>query len=80
MDQGSEVSNMGSPNKTHTYEARIKMEDKIIFKTTGENLDKLKVILSDRCELEHSGVEGEIIELATGKIVYKFHKQTIIDK
>ncbi|MCW8398007.1 hypothetical protein OQJ26_04275 [Legionella sp. PATHC038] len=71
---------MNSLRQKDPYEARVTIENKIISKTTGQNIDALKVHLSQQCDLEHSGVEGEIIELATGKIVYRCHKQTIIDQ
>ncbi|KTC83538.1 hypothetical protein [Legionella cincinnatiensis] len=71
---------MDSSNEKNTYEARILIENKIIFTTTGKDLDNLKICLSEKCDQEHSGVEGEIIELASGLIIYKCHKQTIIDQ
>ncbi len=71
---------MSAPKEKDLYEARVKIEDKIISKTTGTSVDSLMVLLSEQCDLEHSGAEGEIIEIATGKIIYKCHKQTIIDK
>lgn len=71
---------MDPPTEKSSYEARVKIENIIISKTTGGNVDALKVYLSEKCDLEHSGAEGEIIELTTGKIIYKCHKQTIIDK
>ncbi|KTC90542.1 hypothetical protein OQJ15_07885 [Fluoribacter dumoffii] len=71
---------MNSPTQKDPFEARVKIENRIISKTTGPNIEILKIHLSEQCDLEHSGVEGEIIELATGKIVYRCHKQTIIDQ
>lgn len=71
---------MNSPIEKDPYEAIIKIEDMVISKTTGKNIEVLKIHLSNECDLEHSGAEGEIIELATGKIIYRCHKQTIIDK
>ncbi|MCW8408108.1 hypothetical protein OQJ13_03885 [Legionella sp. PATHC035] len=71
---------MNSLKQNDPYEARVTIEKKIISKTTGQSIDALKVHLSEQCDLEHSGAEGEIIELATGKIIYRCHKQTIIDQ
>ncbi|CAM2925217.1 Uncharacterised protein [Legionella steigerwaltii] len=71
---------MNSRSQKDPYEARIKIENQIISITTGQNIDALKVHLSEQCDLEHSGAEGEIIELATGIIIYRCHKQTIIDQ
>ncbi|KTD69128.1 MULTISPECIES: hypothetical protein [Legionella] len=71
---------MNSFSPKDLYEARIKIENKVISTTTGKNIDTLKIHLSERCDLEPSGTEGEIIELATGKIIYRCNKQTIIDK
>ncbi len=78
-DEKSEIV-MGSSNEKDTYEARIVIENKIIFKTTGKNLDNLKICLSEKCDQEHSGAEGVIVELASGSIIYRCHKQTIIDQ
>ncbi|KTD60611.1 hypothetical protein Lsai_0069 [Legionella sainthelensi] len=55
---------MGSSNEKDTYEARIVIKNKIIFKTTGKDLDNLKICLSENCDQEHSGAEGVIVELA----------------
>lgn len=71
---------MNSSIEKDPYEAIVKIEEIIISKTTGNNIEALKIHLSNQCDLEHSGVEGEIVELATGKIIYRCHKQTIIDK
>lgn len=64
----------------NSYEARVKIEDCVISSTRGDSVEQLKVFLSQQCDLEQSGAEGEIIECATGKIVYKCHKQTVIDE
>ena len=37
------------------YEAQIKIGNKIVFKTTGKELNDLIVTLAAHCELEHSG-------------------------
>ncbi|KTD62620.1 hypothetical protein Lsan_1802 [Legionella santicrucis] len=71
---------MDSSNEKDTYEARILIENKIIFKTTGKDLDNLKICLSEKCDQEHSGTEGVIVELVSGLIIYRCHKQTIIDQ
>ncbi|MCE0724447.1 MULTISPECIES: hypothetical protein [Legionella] len=71
---------MNSPIENDPYEAIVKIEEIVISKITGKNIDALKIHLSDKCDLEHSGAEGTIIELATGKIIYRCHKQTIIDQ
>ena len=62
------------------YEARIKIGEEIIFKTTGKKLNDLKIALAAHCELESSGAVGEIIELGTNEVVYSCRKQTIIDE
>ncbi|HHF7372975.1 hypothetical protein [Legionella bozemanae] len=71
---------MNSPIEDDPYEAVVKIDEIVISKITGKNIDALKIHLSDKCDLEHSGAAGEIIELATGKIIYRCYKQTIIDK
>ncbi|PWY54312.1 hypothetical protein DGG96_17845 [Legionella qingyii] len=71
---------MNSPKEKDPYEARMKMEGKIISSTTGSNIDSLMILLTEQCDSEHSGTEGEIIEVATGKVIYRCHKQTIIDQ
>lgn len=71
---------MDSPKKYDRYEARILIENEVILKKTGNNIDELKVYLIEKCDQEHSGTEGEIIERASGTIIYRCHKQTIIDK
>ncbi len=65
--------------KHDLYEAQIKIGNKIVFKTTGKELNDLIVTLAAHCELEHSGAEGEIIKLGTNEIVYHCRKQTIVD-
>lgn len=62
------------------YEARVKIGNNIISKITGIKVDPLKVHLSVQCDLESSGANGEIIDLITGKIIYRCRKQTIVDK
>ncbi|KTD09120.1 hypothetical protein Lgra_2355 [Legionella gratiana] len=71
---------MDPSNEKDIYEARILIENEIIFKTTGKNLDDLKICLSEKCDQEHSGAEGEIVEIISGSIMYRCHKQTIIDQ
>lgn len=71
---------MGSSNEKDIYEARVLIEGKVIFKITGKSIDDLKAYLSEKCDQEHSGTEGEIIEIASGDVIYKCHKQTLIDK
>ncbi|KTD01802.1 hypothetical protein OQJ19_12470 [Fluoribacter gormanii] len=71
---------MNSAKEKDPYEARIKIEEKIISSTTGSNIESLMILLTEKCDLEHSGAEGEIIEIATGKVIYRCHKQTIIDQ
>lgn len=62
------------------YQAKIRIGNKIISTVTGDNLNELQVFLSNKCELEQSGVQGEIIALGTGEVVYRCNKQTIIDE
>ncbi|STX50418.1 Uncharacterised protein [Legionella busanensis] len=62
--------------KASIYEAIIKVEDKIVFKTDGDDLDHLIASLSVHCESEKSGAEAEIIEVSTHNIVYRCHKQS----
>ena len=71
---------MNSIKENKRYEARVKIENQIVFKTTGRNLNNLKIKLSEKCDLEHSGAKGEIVEIATGKVVYRCRKVTVIDK
>ncbi|KTD40492.1 hypothetical protein [Legionella parisiensis] len=71
---------MNSPIEKDPYEAIVKIEEIVISKITGKNVDALKIHLIDKCDSEHSGASGEIIEIATGKIIYRCYKQTIIDK
>lgn len=63
-----------------TYEARVKIGHQIIYRITGKILDALKVRLILKCDLESSGARGELIDLTTGTIIYKCHKQTLVDK
>ncbi|KGP63678.1 hypothetical protein EP47_04750 [Legionella norrlandica] len=71
---------MSSNESQCLYEARIRIEDVIIFKVAGNDTNGLKVLLSAKCELEKSGAEGEIIEISTGEIIYRCRKQTTIDE
>ncbi|MGM9455284.1 hypothetical protein ACTAZI_18345 [Legionella bozemanae] len=64
----------------NAYEARVKIGHHILSKITGENANALKVRLIQQCDLESSGARGELIDLATGKIIYRCHKQTLVDK
>ena len=63
-----------------TYEARVKIGSHIITKITGKILHELKVRLILLCDMESSGARGELIDLATDKIIYSCHKQTLVDK
>lgn len=63
-----------------TYEARVKIGHHIISKITGKILHELKVRLILLCDLESSGARGELIDLATDKIIFRCHKQTLVDK
>lgn len=63
-----------------TYEAQIKIGKNIISKITGKILHDLRVRMILHCDLESSGARGELIDLATGKIIYRCHKQTLVDK
>lgn len=71
---------MSSHYNKDRYKAILRIEGKTILKLTGDNIEDLKVRLIGLCESEHSGAEGEIIEVATGNSVYRCHKQTIIDQ
>ena len=61
---------MSSSDAKQPYEARIIMGGKIISTTTGTSISDLQAFLSRQCELEQSGVEGEIIELNNRKYSY----------
>ncbi|STY29893.1 Uncharacterised protein [Legionella wadsworthii] len=71
---------MNSGMEKDLYQATIRIENNVISTVTGKDINFLKIHLSEKCDLEQSGVEGEITELSSGKIVYKCHKQTIIDQ
>ncbi len=62
------------------YEARVKIGNHTISKITGKVLHELKVRLILLCDLESSGARGELIELATDNVIYRCHKQTLVDK
>ncbi|MFI4919655.1 MAG: hypothetical protein ACHP65_08885 [Legionellales bacterium] len=70
---------MNPSDAKQPYEARIIIGDKIISTTTGTSISELQAFLNRQCELEKSGVEGEIIEVSTGKTIYRCNRQTIID-
>ncbi|MDR3442958.1 MAG: hypothetical protein P4L65_08065 [Legionella sp.] len=71
---------MNLPNDKDPYEAQIRIGNKIISTVTGKNISELQAFLSERCELEESGTEGQIIEMSTGNVIYSCRKQTIIDE
>ena len=62
------------------YEGRIRINNQIVYTVTGESINELQVLLHGRCQTEESGTEGEIIELSSGKTVYRCRKETIIDQ
>ncbi|WP_419418474.1 hypothetical protein ACNVED_07865 [Legionella sp. D16C41] len=61
------------------YEGLIRVENKVVFKTSGDDLDHLIAALSVHCELEKSGAEAEIVELNSKNVVYRCHKQSSAD-
>ena len=63
-----------------TYEAQVKIGKNIISKITGKILNDLRVHMILHCDLESSGARGELIDLASGKIIYRCYKQTLVDK
>jgi hypothetical protein len=71
---------MKAPPNQDPYEARVSIENKILYRMTGKNLGELQILLHEKCLEEKSGIDGEIIELSTGKTVYRCSKQTIIDQ
>ncbi|MCL9684948.1 hypothetical protein [Legionella maioricensis] len=66
---------MKAATEQHTYEAKIKIGDEVISKTTGDSISDLQVFLIGQCEMEKSGAEGEIVEIGTGEVVYRCRKQ-----